>query len=66
MNQVAWNVNSVQGTTDCAYFAGSDLLAGMSTACTDHAYTPVTASYTCEYKRDMKTRVLPIKAGAGL
>ncbi|MBI5843627.1 MAG: hypothetical protein HZB23_03030 [Deltaproteobacteria bacterium] len=37
--------------------------SGMSTARTDGAYTPVTANYTYEDKRDVKTQVLN-KAGA--
>ena len=77
MNQVSWNVGGtvdpgnpgapatggVPGRTDYSYLPGSDLLAGMSTARTDGAYTPVTATYTYEPQRDVKTQVLN-KAGA--
>ncbi|MBI5845799.1 MAG: hypothetical protein HZB23_14165 [Deltaproteobacteria bacterium] len=63
MNQVSWNVNSVPGATAYTYVPGSDLLAGMSTARTDGSYTPVTATYTYEDKRDVKTQVLN-KSGA--
>ncbi|MBI5843626.1 MAG: Ig-like domain-containing protein [Deltaproteobacteria bacterium] len=69
MNQVSWNVGGtngvggVPGATNYTYVPGSDLLAGMSTVRTDGAYTPVTATYTYENKRDVKTQVLN-KAGA--
>ena len=63
MNNVSWNVNNVPGSTTYSYLPSSDLLSGMSTARTDGAYTPVTASYTYEDKRDVKTQVLN-KAGA--
>jgi len=62
MNKVSWNVNNVPGSTTYSYLPSSDLLSGMSTARTDGAYTPVTASYTYEDKRDVKTQVLN-KAG---
>ena len=58
MNAVVWNVNGVPGRTDYAYVPHSDLLAGMTTARTGGVYTAVTADYTYEPYRDVKTQVL--------
>ena len=64
MNNVSWNMNNVPGSTTYSYLPSSDLLSGMSTVSTDGpGYTPVTATYTYEDKRDVKTQVLN-KAGA--